>query len=156
MAHQRDDVWGGRSVFCWWNCCTIPTMGNLQGRIFSFLPEPNWALIVVKLLISHWFHGSRKTAQWWPRKQYAEGHRPFGCLGFIKSMLLEGLVAPPPWWWWFVVVCSGLCWCLIWLSSVVVCKEVWENNLTGRVLCVTLCPTHACAPYHPDKYYSCV
>jgi hypothetical protein len=45
-AHHGDDVWGGSCVGARRNSSTIPTIENLRGGSFLFLPEP----LLVKLL----------------------------------------------------------------------------------------------------------
>jgi hypothetical protein len=40
MAYHGDDVCGGSCIGAQQNSCTIPTVENLQGRIFSFPPKP--------------------------------------------------------------------------------------------------------------------
>ena len=44
-----------------------------------------------------------------------------------------GLAAPPPWWWYLLGLLCGVCFGLVWLSSLVVCRQVWENILKVRL-----------------------
>jgi hypothetical protein len=51
------------------------------------------------------FNKSNKILQQRPWNEHAQGRLPLGQRGIIKSMLLEGGVAPSPWWWCLLVVC---------------------------------------------------
>jgi hypothetical protein len=79
------EVCGGSCVAVRWISHTIPTVGNLLGGIFSFLPEP----IGVKLL-------AVKSLRRRHRNEHAQGRAPLRRHGFIKSTPLEGRAAQPP------------------------------------------------------------
>jgi hypothetical protein len=60
----------------------------------------------------YWIASTRQRRHW---NEHAQGRPPLRRHGFIKSTLLEGLVASPPWWWCLV---GDLCFlCGFWLVT---------------------------------------
>jgi len=66
-------------------------------------------------------------------------------------MSLEGRADPPPWWWCLLCICV-VCSILVWLSSLIVCRQVPQNNFKMRLKTLLFAP-HWLAP-HPFPFLS--